>query len=98
MVEREDRLRKRVKFWAFGLVIIGFTIYSMVSWHGWTQNIHDTLLILVAFSSGVNAIATGALINMHTMRFKRKGKEHDWPVKACQNLMSSVRFNDSDLI
>jgi hypothetical protein len=60
--------------WAFGIVIIGFTIYSMVSWQGWTQNIHDTLLILVAFSSGVNAIATEALIDMHTMRFKRKGK------------------------
>ena len=54
----------------FGLVIIGLTIYSMVSWQGWTQNIHDTLLILVAFSSGINAIATGALIDMHTMRHK----------------------------
>jgi hypothetical protein len=40
----------------------------MVSWQGWTQNIHDTLLILVAFSSGINAIATGALIDMHTMK------------------------------
>jgi hypothetical protein len=30
----------------------------MVSWQGWTQNIHDTLLILVAFASGINAIAT----------------------------------------
>lgn len=58
--------------WAFGIVIIGFTIYSMVSWQGWTQNIHDTLLILVAFSSGVNAIATGALIDMRTMRYKAK--------------------------
>jgi ABC-type polysaccharide/polyol phosphate export permease len=56
--------------WAFGLVIIGFTIYGMVSWMGWTQNIHDALLILVAFSSGVNAIATGALIDMHTMKRK----------------------------
>jgi ABC-type uncharacterized transport system permease subunit len=54
--------------WAFGVVIIGFTIYSMVSWQSWTQNIQDTLLILVAFSSGVNAIATGTLIDMHTMR------------------------------
>ena len=46
----------------------------MVRWQGWTQNIHDTLLILVAFSSGINAIAIGALIDMHSMRFKRKGK------------------------
>jgi hypothetical protein len=42
----------------------------MVSWQGWTQNIHDTFLILVAFSSGVNAIATGTLIDMHTMKRK----------------------------
>jgi ABC-type uncharacterized transport system permease subunit len=62
--------------WAFAIVIIGFTVYSMVSWQGWTQDIHDTLLVLVAFSSGTNAIATGALIDMHTMRFKRKGKEY----------------------
>jgi len=46
----------------------------MASWQGWTQNIHDTLLILVAFSSGVNAIATGALIDMHTMRYKEAKK------------------------
>ena len=56
--------------WAFGLVIIGLTIYCMVIWQGWTQNIHDTLLILVAFSSGVNAIATEALIDMHTIKRK----------------------------
>jgi hypothetical protein len=56
---------------AFGIVIIGFSIYCMVSWYGWTQNIHDTLLILVAFSSGVNAIATGALIDMHTIKRRK---------------------------
>jgi ABC-type uncharacterized transport system permease subunit len=58
--------------WAFGIVIIGFTIYCMVSWQGWTQNIHDTLLVLVAFSSGINAIATGALIDIHTMKTKKR--------------------------
>jgi hypothetical protein len=62
--------------WAFGIVIIGFTIYCMVGWQGWTQTIHDTPLIVVACASGVNAIATGALIDLHTMRFKRKGKEY----------------------
>ena len=35
-----------------------------------TKNIHGTLLILVAFSSGVNAIVTGALIDMHTINPK----------------------------
>jgi hypothetical protein len=33
---------------------------------------YDTLLILVAFSSGINAIATGALIDMHTMKGRTK--------------------------
>ena len=47
----------------------------MVIWQGWIQNIHDTLLVLVAFSSGVNAIATGALIDMHTMKQKHARKE-----------------------
>jgi len=56
--------------WAFGLVIVGLTVYSMVIGQGWTQNIHDTLLILVAFSSGINAIATAALIDMHTIKLK----------------------------
>ena len=56
--------------WAFGLVIVGLTIYTMVIWQGWTQNVHDTLLILVAFSSGINAIATAALIDMHTIKLK----------------------------
>lgn len=58
--------------WAFGIVVIGFTIYSMVSWQGWTQNIHDILLVFVAFSSGINAIATGALIDMHTIKRKQQ--------------------------
>jgi hypothetical protein len=58
----------------FGIIIICFAIYSMVSWQGWTQNIHDALLILVAFSSGINAIATGALIDMHTMKTKATTK------------------------
>ena len=64
--------------WAFGLVIIGLTIYSMVSWQGWTQNIHDTLLILVAFASSINAIATGALIDMHTIHHKRGRTIGNW--------------------
>jgi len=42
---------------------------SMIYWSdGWTENLHDILLVLVAFSTGINAIATGALTDMHTPR------------------------------
>ena len=47
----------------------------MINWRGWTQNIHDTLLILVAFSLGINAIATGALIDIHTRTHKVQKKD-----------------------
>ncbi|MCK4320839.1 hypothetical protein KAW11_04405 [Candidatus Bathyarchaeota archaeon] len=46
---------------AFGIVIIGLTVYCMINWPGgWTENLHDILLVLAAFSTGINAIATGA--------------------------------------
>ena len=63
--------------WAFGIFIIGLTVYSMLNWRGWTENLHDMLLVFVAFSSGVNAIATGALIDMHTMRYKTRKREQE---------------------
>jgi len=48
----------------------------MINWSdGWTENLHDTLLVLVAFSTGINAIATGALIDMHTLRYKTRRRE-----------------------
>jgi len=40
----------------------------------WTENLHDILLVLVAFSTGINAIATGALIDIHTLQQRQKGK------------------------
>ena len=61
--------------WAFGIFIIGLTVYSMINWRGWTENLRDMLLVFVAFSSGVNAIATGALIDMHTKRYKTRKRE-----------------------
>jgi len=58
--------------WAFGLVIIGVTIYIMINWQGWTENFGDFFLVFVAFTSAINAIVTGALIDMHTMKRKRQ--------------------------
>jgi len=57
----------------YAIVVIGLTVYYMINWSdGWTENLHDILLVLVAFSTGINAIATGALIDMHTMRYRRR--------------------------
>jgi hypothetical protein len=62
--------------WTFGIVIIGLTVYCMINWpSGWTENLHDVLLMLVSFSTGINAIATGALIDMHTLRYKTRKHE-----------------------
>ena len=68
--------------WAFGIVTIGLTVYCMINWSdGWAENLHDILLVLVAFSTGINAIATGALIDMHnptyTMRHRTRRKNHE---------------------
>ena len=61
--------------WAFGIFIIGLTVYSIISLQVRTENMQDILLVLVSFSSGINAIATGALIDMHTIRYKRRKRE-----------------------
>ena len=60
--------------WAFGTFIMGLTVYSLIFWEGGltTIDLHGSLLIFVAFCSGINAIATGALIDMHTMRYKTR--------------------------
>ena len=64
--------------WALGVFVIGLTVYSLIFWEGGltTLDLHGSLLIFVAFSSGVNAIATGALIDMHTMRTEKGNKAH----------------------
>ena len=62
--------------WAFGVFIIALTVYIIISLRGWTENLRDILLVFVAFSSGVNAIATGALVDMHSMRYKTGKKSH----------------------
>ncbi len=58
--------------WALGLFIIGYAIYNLIVWEGGLEAIglQDGLLILVAFCTGINAIATGALIDMHNIQIK----------------------------
>lgn len=62
--------------WALGVFVIGLTVYGLVFWEGGltAMDLRDGLLMFVAFSSGVNAIAAGALIDMHVVRCK-KGNE-----------------------
>ena len=52
-----------ILLWAFGVFVIGLTVYSLIFWEGGLTalDLHDSLLIFVAFSSGINAIETGAL-------------------------------------
>ena len=60
--------------WAIGVFVIGLTVYSLIFWEGGltTLDLHDSLLIFVAFSSGINAIATGAHRHAHNAIQKRK--------------------------
>jgi len=64
--------------WALGVFVVGLTVYSLIFWEGGltTLELHDSLFIFVAFSTGINAIATGALVDMHTMRYKKGNKAH----------------------
>jgi hypothetical protein len=59
-------------FWVVGFLLIGFAAYVMVTWHGWIGDLKEALPVLAALISGVNAIATGALIDMHTMKTKKR--------------------------
>lgn len=67
--------------WGFSIFIFGATIYSIVGWRGWTQDLNDFLLVVVAFAAAINAIATGALIDINTMKRQKKGESHKEPLK-----------------
>lgn len=64
--------------WAPGLFVIGLTVYGLVFWEGGltTLGLRDGLLMFAAFSSGLNAIAAGALIDMHVVRYKKGNEAH----------------------
>lgn len=62
--------------WAFGILIIGLTIYSTISWRVWTEwSTQDLLLVVVSIATGTNSIAIGALIDMHTLARAPKTRE-----------------------
>ena len=64
-------------FWAIGFLLIGFAVYVMITWHGWIGDLKEALPVFAALISGVNAITTGALIDMHTMRYRRRKKSQN---------------------
>ena len=51
---------------------MGATVYIMIVWRGWTQNLNDFLLVIIGFTTSINAIATGLLIDMHTIGHKKR--------------------------
>ena len=46
----------------------------MSNWRGWTENLHDMLLVFVAFLSGINAVATGPSSTCTPCDTKQEGK------------------------
>ncbi len=56
--------------WGLGIAIWALTVYSMLTWHGWVDDVEGGLLVLVSFVCGLNAIAVGFLIDMHSLEFK----------------------------
>jgi len=63
-----------VFLWIMRVVILVMTAYVVVTWQG-PVTMRDHLLLVLAASSSVTQIATGALIDMHTMRYKTRKRE-----------------------
>jgi CHASE2 domain-containing sensor protein len=56
--------------WGLGIATWALTVYGMLIWHGWMDNFEGGLLVLVSFVCGLNAMAVGFLIDMHSLEFK----------------------------
>jgi len=56
--------------WGLGVALWALTVYGMVIWHGWMDNVKGGLLVLVSFVCGLNAMAIGFLIDMHSLEYK----------------------------
>jgi CHASE2 domain-containing sensor protein len=56
--------------WGLGIATWALTVYGMLMWHGWMGNVEGGLLVLVSFVCGLNAMAIGFLIDMHSLEFK----------------------------
>ncbi|NWF87043.1 hypothetical protein HXY32_04460 [Candidatus Bathyarchaeota archaeon] len=56
--------------WGLGIATWALTVYGMLIWHGWMDNVEGWLLVLMSFVCGLNAMAIGFLIDMHSLEFK----------------------------
>jgi hypothetical protein len=56
--------------WGLGIAVWALTVYGMLIWHGWMDNVEGGLLVLVSFVCGLNAMSIGFLIDMHSLEFK----------------------------
>ena len=77
-MKEEVRLRRpnvvTIFLWTTGIVILVMTGYVVVTWQG-PVTMRDQLLLVLAGSSSVTQIAVGALIDMHTKRYKTRKHE-----------------------
>jgi hypothetical protein len=67
--ELKPRLLATV-LWGLGIGLWFLTVYAMLIWHGWIGDVEDALFVLVSFICGLNAMAIGFLIDMHSLEFK----------------------------
>jgi hypothetical protein len=56
--------------WGLGIATWALTVYYMLIWHGWMDNVAGELLVLVSFVCDLNAMAVGFLIDMRSMEYK----------------------------
>ena len=56
--------------WALGIFMVALRVYGILAWRGWIESTEGALLVFVAFTCGLNAMATGFLIDMHSMQYK----------------------------
>lgn len=69
-MQKETQIRRPNMFvillWVSGFLLICFAVYVMATWNGWIGDLKEALPVFAALLSGINAIAVGALIDMHT--------------------------------
>ena len=64
--------------WITGIVILVMTLYVVFTWQG-PVTMWDHFLLVLAGSSSVTQIAVGALVDMHTLKYKRKHEpQRNW--------------------
>ncbi|MEM2816174.1 MAG: hypothetical protein QW056_02390 [Candidatus Bathyarchaeia archaeon] len=56
--------------WGLGFATWALTIYAIVAWHGWITSVESWLLVILSFVCGLNSMAVGFLIDMHSLEYR----------------------------